>query len=84
MSDGPRFITPIAAARLLGVRDSKVFRWIRSGELPAINLAERQGKRPRYKIERAALDLFLAGRTVAQRVQPIRRRQSASNVTNFY
>jgi excisionase family DNA binding protein len=61
---GMRHLSPAAVARLLGVRHSKVFSWIRSGELRAANLATVPGSTPRYRISPAALSAFLSAREV--------------------
>lgn len=54
-----RGLTPPEVASLYGVEPAKVIAWIRSGELPAINLATRaDAKRPRYRIREADLDVF--------------------------
>lgn len=61
------------AARFLRVRLGQVSAWVRSGELAAANLAG-PGQRPRYRIAPAALEAFLAARSV--RRPPRRRRAS--------
>src|SRR5260221_247346 len=62
---GSRFLSPVAIARLLGVRASKVFGWIRSGELTAANLATRARARPRFRISSQPLDAILATEIVS-------------------
>lgn len=58
------YLTPPQIASELGVQVGKILGWIARGELRAVNLAERaNGKRPRWKISRQALDDFLAART---------------------
>lgn len=69
----PAFLTPPEVARLLRCRESKILAEIRSGRLQSINLSD--GQRPRYRIARAALDAFLAGRAVAPAVPPARRQR---------
>jgi excisionase family DNA binding protein len=70
------YLTPPEIASVLRCRQSKVLAWIRSGRLAAVNLSE--GQRPRYRVRRADLDEFLAGKAVSPVVpRPTRRvRQS--------
>jgi len=81
---GSRFLSPVAVARLLGVRDSKVFGWIRSGELTASNLATRAGARPRYRVSPQALDAFLSNREVVPPPKPVRRRKRDDDVIEYF
>ena len=74
-------LTANQAARTLGVRKEKVLRWIRTGELRASNVS--QGYRPRWRIKRADLDGFLAGRNPTPR-QPKRERQTGGEYTRHY
>lgn len=53
-----RPVTPRELARHLRVTTHKVLEWIRSGELIAMNVATRQSKRPRYRIEAGDLAHF--------------------------
>ena len=57
-----RYMSPPEVARLLGVGETKVLGWVKSGELAAVNLAAKTLGRPRYRISPQALDDFLAGR----------------------
>jgi excisionase family DNA binding protein len=52
-------------AHALGVTDETVYRWIKSGELKAVDLSTRRGRRPRYGIDKSVVDEFLANRRVA-------------------
>ena len=56
------YLTPPEIAKLLRVSLEKVVGWIRKAELKAINISE--GYRPRYRIRREDLDLFLRSREV--------------------
>lgn len=60
-------LTPPQLAKLWGVTPEKVIAWIRAGELPAFNVAETMGSRPRYRISREDLDTFKARRAVVKR-----------------
>lgn len=68
------FLNPPEVARILAVNVNKILAWIASGELPAVNVAEKlNGARPRWRISRTALDAFLASRTPAKPQQTVRR-----------
>jgi hypothetical protein len=83
-SDG-RLLSPVAAARMLGVRDSKIIEWIRSGELKASNLAtSTKGERPRLKIRPADLEDFLLSRRIIPEMKITRRRRRADEVVEFF
>lgn len=73
--NGPT-LTVSETARLLRVNRGKVLGWIASGRLKAMNTAKGQG-RPRYRIARADLDLFLTGRTRQPAATPAKRRRRA-------
>lgn len=66
-------ITPNQLAHRLAIKPSKVLKWIADGELKAVNLAERRGGRPRWKILPEYLEEFLASR--ASTPPPVVRRQ---------
>lgn len=59
-----RMLTPPAIARLLGISQDKVLGWIRSGELRAVDVADRASRAPRYRIAREWLDELLRDRAV--------------------
>jgi excisionase family DNA binding protein len=69
-----RYLPTPAVAETLGVNESKVLTWIRTGELVAINVATRLGGRPRWRIAQEALDQFLTARS-AQPPAPVERRR---------
>jgi excisionase family DNA binding protein len=69
------WLTPPAIAEEMGLRQSKVAGWIRSGELVAVNVAEHTGGRPRWRIRRADLEAFLLRRQSQKPAEPIRRRR---------
>lgn len=59
--------------------------WIRSGELVAVNLAHRNGGRPRYKIDPEELQAFLLRRQVIPPAKPIRRpRRRDDSITRYF
>lgn len=59
-----RNMTPPEVADRYGVSTAKVLKWIRQGELRALNLAHRECIRPRYSISVEALKEFERARTV--------------------
>ena len=58
----PTWLTPPQFAKRLGVQAQKVLGWIRSGELRAVNVADRTGRRPRWRISAEAAEEFLRRR----------------------
>jgi len=78
-------MTPPDVARYLGIDAAKVLDWIRDGELKAYNVAARSSGRPRWRIEKEALDEFLRRRQspVPLAPQPSRRRKN-ENVTEYF
>lgn len=82
--DRVAYLTPPEAAKLLRVDPSTVIGWIRSGELRAVNLARRDAKRPRWRISRAAIEHFLAGRAAVPRRLPAKRRRRDERVIQFF
>lgn len=67
-------LTVREAARLLRVSRGKILGWIATGRLTADNVG--RGGKPRYRIKRANLDTFLAGRAkTAERRKPRRQKR---------
>ena len=68
-----------------GVGEHTVLAWIRSGELPAINVSRRLGGKPRWRITVESLQAFETLRS-ATPVKPHtrRRREKATDVVQFY
>jgi hypothetical protein len=80
-----RKLTPPDIARAWGIGPDKVLVWIRSGELPAINAATRQGGRPRYLVDAADLAAFEARRASRPRVTARhRKRKHPGHVIEFF
>lgn len=79
MPDRVKWLTPADIAATLGVDIAKVHAWLKSGELVGCDLAERRGKRPRFKINPVELEAFLHRRQVQPPVprQPRLKRMSA-------
>ena len=71
-------------AKRLGVKPCKVYTWIASGQLRAVNLAaDQHGDRPRWKILPDDLREFLDGRA-ASPPPPEPRRRAKTTVRREY
>ena len=79
------WITPPQYARELGVKDTTVLSWIRSGQLVAINVAKHGTTRPRFRIHRSEAVAFEQARAAvpAPKVQRRRRRQPEGIIEFF-
>jgi hypothetical protein len=66
--------TPPELAVEWGCTPGKVLNWIRSGELPAVNLATRVGGRPRWVVTLEAKAQFERARANHVPPKPTRRR----------
>ena len=75
MPDAPRHITPPMLARQYGVKPDKILAWIARGELRAVNVAERIGSRPRWRISPAAIAEFEHRRAAKPAVKRPRRKR---------
>ena len=76
------WFTPPAVADLLGVGVTRIYGWIYSGELQAVNLGGK--KRARYRISQEAVRDFLNNRVVSSCTNRQRRRSAqVSSVTEF-
>jgi excisionase family DNA binding protein len=79
-----RFLTPPEVARRYGVSAEKVIGWIRRGELRAINLAARRGRRPRWRIGQADLLAFENRRAAIPEAPQPRRRRTPDDVIQYF
>jgi hypothetical protein len=83
-----RNLTPPDIAKQLGVATGKVLGWIRTGELKALNLANRGCRRPRYSVSPEALEEFERARAVVPNCDAGKkrrlRRQNKSAVKNYF
>lgn len=61
--DEDDFLTPAQIAKQLNVSDETVYRWCRTGVLPAKRLG--RGKRPPVRVQRAVYDRWLADQPAA-------------------
>lgn len=78
------YLTPPQLAKLWGVSPEKVYAFIRSGELRAINLASRPGGRPRYAIDPADVAAFERSRQVVTNSKRNAPRRKATPVKNYF
>lgn len=77
--------TPPELASEWGVSPDKILGWIRSGELPAMNLATTQAGRPRYRIDQAGIETFQRRRAnQSPTPKPTRRQKSSADVIEFF
>jgi excisionase family DNA binding protein len=81
-----RWLSPPQVAKQLGIDAAKVIRWIRAGELRAIDVAARRGGRPRWRISTADLEAFLRFRqSPAPVAAPTRqKRRMDSKITQYF
>ncbi len=77
-------VTPPELARQWGIDVAKVLKWIKSGELRAVNLATRRDGRPRYAIDQADIAIFEASRAVQPPTPRMRRRRVDPNIIQFF
>ena len=66
------YFTPPQIAAMLGVDHGKIIKWIRNGELHAVDLSLSRRQRPRYKIARTDLETFLKRRSTKPTILPAR------------
>jgi helix-turn-helix protein len=67
-------LTTRQIAELYAVNMDKVVGWIRSGQLAAIDVSQRAGGRPRYRVDAADLAEFEESRRVRTAPVPTQRR----------
>jgi len=79
-------LTPPQIARMWGIKCHKVLAWIRSGELKAMNAAEKLGGRPRYLVDKSDLAAFEKGRQVIPTPLQSNRRKHKNDscVTEYF
>ena len=79
------YLTPPQVARQLGVKASKIAKWIFNQQLLAVNVAENLAGRPRWKISQASLDEFLAARSNRKpATKATRRRRNTLQIQEFF
>jgi excisionase family DNA binding protein len=79
-------LTPKQVGARLAVSEDKVRSWIRSGELPAMDLGSRPGGRPRYRIDPDDLESFLQRRLVRTQTASTsrRRKRGSDHIIEFF
>ena len=77
-------VTPPELARQWGIDVAKVLKWIKSGELRAVNLATTRTGRPRYAIDQADMAIFEASRAVQPPAPRVRRRKKDPSIIEFF
>jgi excisionase family DNA binding protein len=80
----PATYTPPEVARFLRTDVHKVHAWIARNELTAINIAERAGGRPRWRIRQTDLEAFLLRRQSRPPTPSVRRRRRADPAVITY
>lgn len=82
----PRMLTPPQIAARLAVKPAKVIFWIRSGELKAVDVANRGCTRPRYRVDPDELEAFLLRRSAgpAPKVTRRRKKKMPADFVEFY
>lgn len=77
-------LRPRQIAKEWGIRVATVLAWIRSGELPAIDVSAKPGvSKPRFLVDRAELEAFERRRSVRPPQQKRRRRPQPRDVIQF-
>ena len=82
------FLSVKTIATSLGIDPAKVLSWIHRGELHAIDVSERTGGRPRWRIPSAAWDDFQHARSNRSTIPPAapkqrRRRRPDASIIEF-
>lgn len=83
MSAPRKWLTPAEIASTVGVDIAKVHAWLKSGELVGCDLAERRGKRPRFKIHPDEFEAFLRRRQVQPAAPRLPRLKRLSAVPSY-
>jgi excisionase family DNA binding protein len=68
------WLSPPQVAKMLGVKGDTVRHWIHSGQLPAVNVAKKEGGRPQFAVTPAGLDIFATRRSTRPPVKQKRAR----------
>ena len=80
-----RDLTPPELGRMKGIEPEKILGWSRSGELKAINYAQRATGRPRWRIKLEDWLAFEESRTARPKPQSARRpRRPAGQPREFF
>ena len=77
------YLTPPQIGKRLSVDSHRVLRWIRTGQLTAVNIGD-GARRPRFRISESDLAIFLASRSAGPQPKAIRRRRKDPLIHNFF
>ncbi len=83
MTPDSRRLSPRQVAANYGVAHDKVLRWIKAGELKAIDVSTKVGGRPQFKIAPSDLKAFEQARAVVPPAKPTRQRKRNPSVKQF-
>ena len=72
------WLTPPQVAKMIGVKPDKILYWIHTGQLPAVNVAKKEGGRPQYAVTATGLDVFTTRRSTRPPVKVKRARPQSS------
>ncbi len=79
-----RRLTVREVAEILGVDANKILKFIRAGELRAIDVSQNRGRKPRWRIAPADLELFESRRSNTLGATPkTERRPKPRRATDF-
>lgn len=82
MNTEQAMMTPDELARRWDAKSDKVYYWIRTGELRAVNVAfKKNGQRPRWRIPLEEVLRFEEARTSTVPLEPQRRRRRSKQTT---
>lgn len=79
-----KFHTPNDIASALQAKVDKVYSLIATGQLSAVNISERRGGRPRWRISDEDLQQFLRSRQSVKPTPPTRRRKRQTTVKQYF
>lgn len=79
------YVTPPKLAERLAVSPEKVIGWIRRGELRAVDVSDKQGGRPQWRIAESDIAVFLERRAApAPKPKTRARRATPGEVIAFF
>jgi len=82
------YLTVRGLSEVLAIDQAKVLHWIHTGQLEAIDVSERPGGRPRWRIPEDAWERFCRQRSNQATTPPVRapkrRRRRDEGVIQFY
>lgn len=82
-SADPQFLSVADVAASLAVSADTVLAWIHSRSLIATDVSRGRGERPRWRIDRAALDTFIAARSTSSPASPPVRSRRPDGIPRY-